>query len=182
MYEYPGLDELLEEAADAARGHGHALDPNALAGLALELAAIHTAVDKALEPLKEKLREAARDGLRTGQNSGTVTIDGYYTEDGAEGDVLGTVTVTFPPKQVKLPRGADVSALKRTLGPAFSEYFETNVSYRPKKGLPNTLKERRATGEATQTEVQRVLSAVSYVDPTPRVGFKPSSSVGPEKS
>jgi hypothetical protein len=169
--QYPGLQELLDEA-DAG-----IVDPHTIAAIALELAAIHSAVSKALEPLKERLREHAATELAPA-TSGVVTIPGFYSEyKGLDDHLVGMVTVTFPPKQVKVSKGADVDRLRRSLSTdVFGTYFETKTTFKPVKNFAGALKERLT---AKGTETDQVLATVEYVEPTPRVGFKPTKEMHP---
>lgn len=150
---------LMAEAKDSA-----SLTPARVAGLALELSSVYAQVTEALEPLKEQLREIAST---SGENPSI--IDGLSLD----GEILGTVMVTFPDKQVKLARNANIEALKELLGDSFSDYFETAVTYKPKKDLPQIL---APDLKMSSTRTRAILEAVEYSEPTPRVGFKPLAS------
>jgi hypothetical protein len=160
------LDDLLFAAAEAAEDSG-SYTTEELAGIALDLANVHAEVNGALAPLKVLLRTKAR--TRLDSPSGVVTVEGV---DEA-GLPLGTVTITFPRKQVKVLKDLELGDLLDRLGPLFSEYFEMKLTEKvvPKKGFAEALTSRLASGDADTEEGDLVLSQVEYSEPTPRVGF-----------
>ena len=147
--------------------------PERMAGMALELARLHDQILDALEPLKEALRAVAREDL-DGDPEGIIEMEG----DSAEGDCIGFVTVTFPEVGVKLSKNADIKRLRRSLGSRFNDYFDSSVTYTPRKDFKGRVEAAlRTTGSEEsprQAEARLVLAAVETLDPTPRVGFKPA--------
>jgi len=133
-----------------------------LAGVSLELAEQIRELEDLMEPLKGRIRERARRLLK--ENPGSVKMPGV-SEDGVP---LGVVTVTFPAREVKLAKGADIDKLREVLGVLFEDFFDRVIKYTPKKDLPERV--RIASGDR-KTEMEVVLSAVEYIDSTPRVGF-----------
>lgn len=168
IYKTLDVAELLGEVYEP---YDQEYEPEYLAGMALELATLHTEISAALEILKAKLRDTARDDLPA--NSPTpaqVTIQG----EGYESETLGTVTVTFPAKTIKTRKDTDLQQLKRALGPAFSDYFEEQTTYTPVDDFENkTLKASGPGRSPTKAaEARLALSAVEVTArPTPRVSF-----------
>ena len=140
--------ELL--LAEAMRHHE---DVARLAGLALELSQAHDRVNEAMCRLKEQLRERASH-----IPDNPVLFEGRATD----GTSLGTVMVTSPGTQVKLTKDADFEALKEALGPSFELYFET------------TYKLKKEFLDANKAVPDVMFSSLEYVEPTPRVGFRPT--------
>jgi len=165
VYKTIDLVDIMNEVLDPDPGLD---EPEYLAGMALELATLHTEVTAALEVLKAKLRDAARDDLLD-DLAGVVTING---ED-YESEPLGTVTVTFPPKIIKLRKETDTELLKRSLGPAFRDYFdEVPASYVPTKDFEDKTLQASGQSPAKAAEARLALSAVEVTaQPTPRVSF-----------
>jgi hypothetical protein len=167
--ELDALRDLIEEAREMADLASDDLDPEAVAGMAIELAAINAAVLTALEPLKVKLRELARIELSV---SGTkVIIHGYGSgdaegDDAEEGPARGKVVVTFPSPAPRVSKTTDIPALRAHMGHAFERYFESKTTYKPKRDLADLVR-----GQA-QADVDSVMGAIDYTDPTPRVGFE----------
>lgn len=151
------FEHLVAEAARSAE-----LSDARVAGLALELSAVYAQANEALEPLKERLRFIASE-----KTENPVILTGLSRK----GEILGTVMVTFPERQVKLAKDADLDTLRSLLGDSFDDYFETTVTVKPRKELPKILAPELKTASLRAKEI---LEAVEYVDPTPRVGFKPS--------
>ena len=106
------LNALLEVAREAAETPG-GFTVEEIAGVALDLAAVHTDVSEALEPLKTFLRKEASARLIRGEGKDHRVAFSGVDEDG---DLCGVVTVTFPEKQARLPKEADVEQLKEDLG------------------------------------------------------------------
>jgi len=158
-----------EELAKVAQPH-----PEEVAGVALALAAAHTAILEALEPLKDKLREHARLLLPEGEVEGIIEVPGLLGPPNGDWVEAGTVSVTFPYRKLKL--SGDPDRLKNLLGLSFKDYFEETSSYRPVRDFQERVKARQPFNPE---ECRIVLGAVELVEPTPRVGFKPSGDVEP---
>lgn len=163
--------DLLGEAFDLAENHegGTPVDPERAAGVALLLARLNDEVLEALEGLKEVLRDHARQKLPDGETVGTVEIPGRFKEDD-----LGVVVVAFSPTQVKLDKKADLKRLKKTLGPAFSDYFEETITYAPHREFRERTEAALAGTQAA--EARLALRAVKLSEATPRVSFKPTGT------
>lgn len=129
--------------------------PEDLAVVALQLARANASISKLLTPIKEQLRECATQ-TRTDESS--IVIDG-----GDEGNVM----VTFPATQTKLTKDFNADKAADILGSRFSVYFDTKVTYTPRKNLTTTIKTA-----SEQSEQDFVLRCVERVNPTPRVSFK----------
>lgn len=129
--------------------------PEDLAKVALQLAQATTEINKVLDPLKETLRDAAAE-VR-GEESSVVL------EGGSEGRVL----VTFPRTQTKIAKTFDAESAMGVLGTRFSLYFDTKVTYTPRKNLTAMVKTASNTSEQ-----DFVMRCVRQVVPTPRVSFK----------
>jgi len=187
--ELEDLAHLVEEARELALTPTDELNPEATAGLALELAAVNNVILAALEPLKVKLREIARATLPDGVHAGKVTITGSLApENDEDTEAAGDVTVTFPERTAKLKSTADPQVLKNLMGAAtFDRYFETETRYKPRKTLPALVTARLRAGRSggagllrqVQEETDRVMGAVEYNEPTPRVSFKPDPTLFP---
>jgi hypothetical protein len=165
------VQTLIDEAHDLAEAFedGKSCNPEEMAGKALLLARLNDEVLEALEALKEALREHARPLLPEGETVGTVEVPGV-----AEGLDLGCVTVTFPAVVVKIDKKANVERLKRTLGSAFSDYFEERVTYSPHKDFQERTEAALSTDPSQEAaEARLALGVVSVDEATPRVGFKP---------
>lgn len=165
------LNELLEYAQLLAPD-GKAEE---VAGVALALAAVHSAVEKALGPLKNLLRDHARAVLPLGESEGVVEVPGVYRR-GASWITAGAVTVTFPSKKVKVSPRTDIDQVKSQLGGAFSEYFEERTTVYARSELTYRVQERIT--EAPE-EVHVVMASIDFVEPTPRVNFRPTEDVLP---
>jgi hypothetical protein len=178
LYKTVDLADLIGEALEACHESPGLDEPEYLAGMALELATLHTEVNAALELLKAKLREVARDELpeHPAQQAGVpITIEGEDYENNS----LGTVVVTFPSKVIKLRKGTDTARLKRSLGPAFPDYFEEQTTYTPvddfeaKTLNPLLVDAPKSLDPTKAAEARLALSAVEVtMRPTPRVSFK----------
>lgn len=129
--------------------------PEELAGIALQLARANNEISDLLSPLKDALREVAAE--KTDDNT---TV---YIEGGTEGKVM----VTFPKTQTKLAKTFNADAAHETLGNRFSLYFDTKVTYTPRKNLGAMVKTA-----SDQSESDFVMRCVDQVVPTPRVSFK----------
>lgn len=130
--------------------------PEALAEVALKLARATTEISKILDPLKESLRGVACEMRDLDDTS--VSIEG-----GSEGKVM----VTFPQTQSKLAKTFDADTAMETLGSRFGLYFDTKVTYVPRKNLTTMVKTA-----SDQDEQDFVMRCIDRVDPTPRVSFK----------
>lgn len=136
------------------------------AGRALVLAQLISKATEELEELKVKLRSEARELLL--HSGATVSLRGC-DKDGKD---LGEVTVTFPKPTPALAKNFSPLKVEAALGrETFDLYFETKVVLR--KGVMDTLQERKEEGSATRMEVDTLFSAVDMTEPTPRVGFRP---------
>ena len=129
--------------------------PEELAGIALQLAPANNEISDLLSPLKDALREVAAE--KTDDNT---TV---YIEGGTEGKVM----VTFPKTQTKLAKTFNADAAHETLGNRFSLYFDTKVTYTPRKNLGAMVKTA-----SDQSESDFVMRCVDQVVQTPRVSFK----------
>jgi hypothetical protein len=173
---YPDLHDLIHDARVAARSAEDGApthDTERMAGMALELASLHDEILDTLEPLKEALRASAREDLEPGDESEVtvIEIDGL-SEEGVE---LGYVTVTFPPSSVKVAKGADLERLRRALGPRLSDYFTSRTLYTPVDEFRARCSAAlRSADPAAAAEARVAMEVVETVDPTPRVGFKPT--------
>lgn len=134
-------------------------DPNAspedLAKAALQLARATTEISKVLDPLKETLRDAAAE-FRGEESS-------VFIEGGSEGRVM----ITFPGTQTKIAKDFDAESAIGVLGARFGLYFDTKVTYTPRKNLTAMVKTASDTSEQ-----DFVMRCVQRVEPTPRVSFK----------
>lgn len=74
--------------------------------------------------------------------------------------------VNIPTPVLQMKKDADIDSLRRLLGDKFDLFFETVVTYRPRKEF--YLK----TAACNEKEVQAIVDAVDLVDGTPRVMFK----------
>lgn len=130
--------------------------PEDLAVVALQLARATNEISKILDPLKASLRDAATDLLAEDDTS--VIIEG-----GDEGKVM----VTFPETQNKLAKSFDAEVALEALGSRFGLYFDTKVTYVPRKNLTAMVKTASDTSEQ-----DFVMRCIDRVQPTPRVSFK----------
>lgn len=119
------------------------------------LAAIVTSATNALTDIKSNLRDTALSEL---EGSGSVDI---------EGSEVGKVTVTVPKPKLSLVKGTDPEVLKRHLGDNFDLYFETKVSYAPRKNAGEMVA-RMATGQ----DRDLLLCSLEESAQTPRVSFR----------
>lgn len=158
-----------------------------LAGIALALSVVHGAAEAALEPLKTELRAIAREDLWGSSPQAStlprrIELPAVYeplSSEGQDGDALplrGMVTVTFPQKQVKVVKDADLEALRLLLGEEeFSRYFEARTQYTPRKDFQEQVKAKMEGippgDQAALSPLNVLLASVEYVEPTPRVGF-----------
>jgi len=79
----------------------------------------------------------------------------------------GAHCLVIPSKSsVALKKNIDVDALKATLGPTFSSFFETLVTYRVRKEF------QPLVASAPPAIQNAVLSSITMEDRTPRVVFK----------
>lgn len=160
---YDNLPTLLQLARELSLEEDPVLAE--VAGVALELARANTLVLEALEPLKDILREEATDdrppGCEVIEFEGAVPCDGFYRD-------AGVLTVTFPDPVIKLnDKGKKkVSQLRHRLGPHLGDLFEENYSLSPRAEF------RDRVGVLPDDMRDYVLSCVTQVTPTPRVGFR----------
>jgi hypothetical protein len=126
-----------------------------IAETACELASYVNNAQKALDPLKGYLRAL------------TGTTEGAHVHYSTPS---GQVSVTFPKPRYVARKGVSWETLRAQLGDKFDLYFTTTVKYAPRKDIDEVLRVRTAS-----EEFGAVLDVVEREEPTPRVGFKPTS-------
>lgn len=176
------IRNLLEDAREMAQlPEEHSIQE--LAGVALQLAALHTEVAEHLEPLKEVLRKEAR---AFADDQGKALIRGWLSEEASSGEVQ----ITYPEAVLKIPKGVDESFLREKLGSeVFESAFQVTTTVKPKKDLRARLAARTASaaeslrvGYSPEAAIpsgglESVLTHLDMVEPTPRVGFRPAPGI-----
>lgn len=109
-----------------------------------------------LEDTKVRLREEALESL--GHKAGSVSF---------QGTGQGWVTVTVPQPVLRLTKGVDPESLKVSLGKDFDLYFDTKVTYTPRKTVGGLIVKL-----ASGTTRSVLLSSIEEKESTPRVSFK----------
>ena len=153
---------ILLANAEAMSDSPKDFTPEERADTALQLSLLYTELVGTLEPLKACLREDA--ALRLSGLQGQVSI--------CSSEGRGSVTVTFPGPKPKVRKG--VEALLEDLTTAmFDDLFDKKVTYTVSPRMEKVLLSLVA---ARDTDLAgKVMSFIDVVEPTPRVGFRPSS-------
>jgi hypothetical protein len=151
------LDQIRTQIqALAAETTANPLDRAKVVEIGTALAAITTSATDALTEIKETLR---KDALQTLHNQpGSTDFDGIE---------FGRVTVTIPTPKLEIVKGTDPEVLKRILADTFDIYFETKMSYAPRKNAGD-LVARMATGR----DKDLLLCSLVETEQTPRVSFR----------
>lgn len=110
-----------------------------------------------LEPLKQVLRELAVNEIRP--KTGPVMFKGSHRT---------ACQVTVMPDEIRLRENADIEGLRALLGPDFSDYFETEVTYKPNHPA---IKQLLETSDGADLILQKIVEAIEIVSFTPRVKF-----------
>ena len=148
------------------------VDKERAAGLALQLAQLRDKIDAALKPLKEALRNEV---VLDRELAGVDTLPHVETIEGCSvsGAPLGTVTVTMPTKLLQLSKNADYRRLRRTLGPAFEDYFDTHTTFAPVRNFQEVVNVKLTQSPQLAAEARIAMAATHLTEQTTRVGFKP---------
>ena len=146
----------IDAIVASAEGSLQTKTPEQIAEIALQLARASSHIADLLGPMKDALREHANE--RREPEDSSVIIEG-----GTEGKVM----VTFPTTQNKLAKSFDVDVALETLGNRFGVYFDTKVTYTPRKNLTAMVKTA-----SEQSEQDFVMRCIERHEPTPRVSFK----------
>jgi len=162
------LSDLLTKAKLYARDDGAwAEDPQDIAETACRLAAIVSAAQKGLDALKPVLRTAARKA-RKGTHVNWETP-------------AGKVSVTFPHPKYVPRKGLHWDKARADLGVDFETYFTAHISYSVRKDIEDRIKNRlsyiKTAGDGVESsEIPKLMEILERDEPTPRVGFKPTSN------
>lgn len=112
--------------------------------------------NKVVNKVKQQLREETLKQLK--HEPGAVTF---------KGTGKGEVTVTNPEPRLALLKDADPELLKNRLGDDFDLYFDTSVSYKPKKAAGE-----RIVKLASGDQKTILMTSLESVEGTPRVSFR----------
>lgn len=140
------MEDSLEDGADLA----HVVEVGSAMSAAVASA------NALLNVVKARLREEAIKDLKH--------APGAQVYQGVEG---GEVTVTNPEPSLQLLKDSDPDVLRRELGSDFDLYFDTRITYKPKKAAGE-----RIVKLASGKQKTVLMTALHSVDGTPRVSFK----------
>ena len=146
------LQTLIDTAQDL---NPEASSVDEIAEVACALASYVNRAQKSLDPLKVYLRAL------------TGTTEGAHVHYSTP---AGQVSVTFPKPRYVARKGVAWEDVRTQLGDKFDLYFTTTVKYALRKDIDEVLRVRTAS-----EEFAAVLDIVEREEPTPRVGFKPTS-------